>query len=75
MRLNNVTVQGVQSAPLVMPRVCVCGSGSTESSHVTQQASGSTCPACGGSLPQAAEAAAPERQPKRKLQDFLGAFV
>ncbi|MFL5344253.1 MAG: hypothetical protein ACJ8AT_05640 [Hyalangium sp.] len=75
MRLDNVTVQGAQSAPLVMPRVCVCGSGSTESSHVTQPAPGSPCAACGGSLPQAAEAAAAERPPKRKLQDFLGAFV
>jgi hypothetical protein len=76
MRLDNVTVQGAQSAPLVMPRVCVCGSGSPEPSHVTQSASGSTCAACGGSRPQAAaEASPPERHEKRKLQDFLSAFV
>ena len=75
MRLNNVTVQGAQSAPLTMPRVCVCGAVSAEPSHVTQPASGAICTACGGSLPQAAEAASPSRQPKRRLQDFLGAFV
>lgn len=75
MRLDNVTVQGAQGAPLVMPRVCVCGSGSPEPSHVTQSASESTCAVCGGSRPQAAEASPPERHEKRKLQDFLSAFV
>jgi hypothetical protein len=74
MRLNNVTVQG-GSAPLVMPRVCVCGASPTESSHKTQQAPVSTCSTCGGSHRQAAEASPPERQEKRKLQDFLSAFV
>ncbi len=75
MRLNNVTVQGAQNAPLVMPRVCVCGADSTEPSHKTQPAPEPTCSVCGGSRPPAAEASSPGRKEKRKLQDFLSAFV
>jgi hypothetical protein len=75
MRLDNVTVQGEKSTPLVMPRVCVCADDSTEASRLSQPAAGPTCPECGGSRSQAAESAPSERQERRKLQDFLSAFV
>jgi hypothetical protein len=74
MRLNNVTVQGTH-APLVMARGCVCVAAPAESSHKPQAEPTGACPTCGGSRPQASEASATERPEKRKLQDFLSAFV
>ncbi len=75
MRLDNVTVQSGNGASLVLPRACECGKSSSEPSHVTPQGPVALCSACGGRRPQAVEAPRPERQGRRKLQDFLGAFV
>ena len=75
MRLNNVTVQSAQNAPLVLPRACGCEVSSAEPAPVSQPAAEAPCNTCGGNLQRAAEATASERKPKRKLQDFLGAFV
>lgn len=78
LRLENVAVKGGKSASLVMPRACVCGSGSSEPECPAQSVGVATCPDCGGSLPKALEATRPERpeRPERRhLQDFLSAFV
>ena len=74
MRLNNVTVQGTH-APLVMARGCVCVAAPAESSHKNSTEPVAPCPTCGGSRPEDSEASATERPEKRKLQDFLSAFV
>lgn len=70
-RLDGVLVQGVDSASLVMAPVCVCGADPSGSSRLAQ----SSCAVCGGRLPQAPEAARPDAKERRRLQDFLNAFV
>lgn len=71
-RLDDRLMQGDPSAPLGMLPGCVCGAGSSQSSHPLSQAPEAICPDCGGSLPQVA---APKPQERKQLQDFLSAFV
>jgi hypothetical protein len=74
MRLDDMTVQG-KEASMVLPPECVCGAGSSISARLAQPAVVPTCPECGGSLlrlPVVSSKAPPER---RRLQDFLSAFV
>lgn len=75
MRLDNTTVQSGNSSSLVIPRVCVCEPHPNEPARVTQPEPVPLCPTCGGSRSQDSEASRPERQGRRKLQDFLGGFV
>jgi hypothetical protein len=73
-RLEDMTVQS-KEASLVLPAECVCGAGSNASARLAQPAVVPTCTQCGGSLLRLSEPAGPTRQERRRLQDFLSAFV
>ncbi len=73
MQLENLTMQGGTSVSLVPSHACVCQTGAAEPAR--QLPPSSTCSVCGGSRPQAPEAPRPARRERRKLEDFLSAFV